>query len=147
MAKVFIEFDQDDVILFRADLDNNDNEYDVPEEVQEDDSEGLEESVIFTPVFAYKNQAHKTLEFDVEFDPYKLPQPFIQVVFVRYLETFGEDNIMPRWHIPFIGESRRDANHIKELIEEGKFDKEKIPWMEDGCELEEVYVYTLPIED
>lgn len=148
MADLYLEFKQEDVLLMGLpnELPNEDDEeeFSLDEEEIDDDDTTIDEGSIFTPLYFYRKEYTGCMHFEVDFDPTETD--FAHLVLVRYTEGLDNGNPALRWHVAGIFNSRRMAKELEADLEEDKYDGET-PWEGEDKMLDDIEIYSLPIED
>jgi hypothetical protein len=114
-------------------------------ENEEDEDELVtQEAFDATPVYCYRRQLEGTTQVQIGFDPENYN--VVHIVFIKYCEVDGQNNAYLRWAIAEILPSRRSAKIVAEEIENNEWRGDG-PWMHDNCDIEEVEIYSLGVED
>ncbi len=151
---LYLEFSEEDLIMIPAESfiedEDGDDENEFPESVPPfnglDAEDTLREQyVAFVPLAAYRNPMQGCKEVEVDFDTKDLDR--IHLVIVRYSETDDKTEYSGKWHVEKVCTTRREAKEYEKELHESNEDHIRKPWAQDGCEIEEVEIASVPLED
>jgi hypothetical protein len=154
--KVYLEFLEEDLQFVSSGIFMGEDEFNLTDlsfpSVDDDDNNqeavGPEpdETIVFMPVQLYREPINGAYELETDLDPKEYDR--LHLVVVRYsVGEKEEPRLFGKWHIEGVYPSRRVARDVQDLIETNEYPKEDVPWLKDGCRIEDVEVVSLNVED